>query len=114
MLGQKNQEIMIISAYNTCKNTAEDGRTIAGQLVRAMHKEGSKKKHNLRWAFYQDIQEFILKEQQSGTEIILAMDANTKTSAEELKTLKLRTSLVDVFMTKHLATQHPKTYYRGK
>ena len=114
MVGQKNQEIMIISAYNTCKNTAEDGRTIAGQLVRAMHKEGSKRKHNLRRAFFQDIQDFILKEQLSGTEIILAMDANTKASAEELKTLRLRTNLVDVFLTKHPTMQHPKTYYRGK
>ena len=114
MVGQKNQEIMIISAYNTCKNTAEDGRTIAGQLVRAMHKEGSKRKHNLRRAFFQDIQDFILKEQLSGTEIILAMDANTKASAEELKTLRLRTNLVDVFLTKHPTMHHPKTYYRGK
>ena len=114
MLGQKNQEIMIISAYNTCKNTAEDGRTIAGQLVRAMHKEGSKRKYNLRRAFFQDIQEFILKERQDGTEIILSMDANTKASAEELKTLKLSTNLVDIFAIKHPTTQHPKTYYRGK
>ena len=115
MLGQNNQEIMIISAYNTCKNTAEDGRTIAGQLVRAMHKEGgNKKKYNLRRAFFQDIQDFILKEQQNGTEIILSMDANTNASAEELKTLKLRTSLVDAFKIKHPTLQHPKTYYRGK
>ena len=43
---------MIISAYNTCKSAAEDGRTIAGQLVREMHKEGDKRKYNLQKAFF--------------------------------------------------------------
>ena len=108
------QEIMILSAYNTCRNAPEDGRTIAGQLVRAMHKEGSKKQHNLRKAFFDDIQDFISNEQRRGTEIILAMDASTMATSEELKKLKVNTSLVDVFMTKYPTTQHPKTYYRGQ
>ena len=114
MLGKNQQEIMILSAYNTCKNAAEDGNTIAGQLVRAMHKDGSQKKHNIRKAFYRDIQEFILKEQRQGTEIILAMDANTPATADELKMLKLNTGMVDVFTTKHPTTQQPKTYFRGQ
>jgi hypothetical protein len=38
VLGRRQQEIMFISAYNTCKQAPEDGRTIAGQLVRAIHK----------------------------------------------------------------------------
>ena len=114
LLGKNQQEVMIVSAYNTCRNAAEDGRTIAGQLVRAMHKEGSNKKHNLRKAFYSDMQDFILKEQRQGTEIILAMDANTPPTSEELKMLRLNTSLVDVFKTKHPTTKHPKTYFRGQ
>ena len=113
MLGKNMQEIMIISAYNTCKNAAEDGRTIAGQLVRAMDKEGNNGKYNLRKAFYKDLQEFIINETKQGTEIILAMDSNTTATSEELKTLKLHTSLVDVYEIKHPTKLHPRTYYRG-
>ena len=54
---EKIQEVMIISAYNTCKSAAEDGRTIAGQLVREMHKEGDKRKYNLQKAFFIDMQD---------------------------------------------------------
>jgi hypothetical protein len=32
LLGKKMSEIMIVSAYNICKNSAEEGSTIAGQL----------------------------------------------------------------------------------
>ena len=114
MAGKKMQEVMVVSAYNTCKSAAEDGRTIAGQLVREMHKEGDKRKYNLRKAFFKDLKDFITKEHKQGTEIILAMDANTPASAEELKTLKLQTRMVDVFKVKHPTKQHPKTYYRGQ
>ena len=114
MVGKRMQEVMIISAYNTCRNAAEDGRTIAGQLVRAMHKEENEKKFNLHKSFFQDLQEFIVMEHKQGTEIILAMDANTAATSEELKTLKLRTNMVDVFKVKHPTKEHPKTYYRGK
>ena len=113
LIGKDMQEIMIISAYNTCKNAAVDGRTIAGQLVRAMHKANNNSKFNLRKAFFQDMQEFILKEINQGTEIILAMDANTPDTAEELQTLKLHTSMLDVYKIKHPKKQHPRTYYRG-
>ena len=114
MVGKGEQEVMIVSAYNTCKNTAEDGGTIAGQLVRAMHKEGHNKRFNLRKAFFGDLQDFLVKEQEQGTEIILAMDANTAATAEELKTLQLNTNLVDAFKVKHPTKNHPKTYYRGQ
>jgi hypothetical protein len=33
MTGKGRQEVMMISAYNTCSNAPEDGQTIAGQLV---------------------------------------------------------------------------------
>ena len=114
MQGRANQEIMIISAYNTCKGTAEDGNTIAGQLVRAIYRDGNKKQSNLRKAFFQDIQDFIQIEQRKGTEVILAMDANTKASAEELKGLRLHTGMVDTFKIKHPTKIHPKTYHRGQ
>lgn len=113
LLGKKMQEIMIISAYNTCKNTAEDGSTVAGQLRRAMHKQGDRVK-SLRDLFFKDLQEFVVKEQQNGTEIILAMDANTNATAKELRTLQLQTSLVDVFKIKHPMKEHPRTYFRGQ
>ena len=114
MIGKRGQEIMIISAYNTCRNTPEDGGTIAGQLVRSMHKEGHNKRFNLRKSFFNDLQKFLLKEQESGTEIVLAMDANTEATAEELKTLKLNANLVDTFEIKHPNIKHPKTFHRGK
>ena len=113
MIGKNSQEIMIISAYNICKNSLEDGRTIAGQLVRTMHKDNNKGKYNLRRSFFKDLQDFITKESKQGTEIVLAMDANTAPTAEELRTFKLQTSLVDVFTIKHPTKQHPRTYYRG-
>jgi hypothetical protein len=113
MIGRGQQEVMIISAYNTCKNAMEDGRTIAGQLVRVMHQDGTKKYHNLRKAFYDDLQDFVLKEQRQGTEIILAMDANTEPTAQELTTLRTNTNMVDAFATKHPTMDHPKTYFRG-
>ena len=112
-LGKNMTKIMVISAYNTCKNVAEDGSTIAGQLRRAMHKNGDNKK-NLRNSFFTDLQEFIVREKKEGTEIILGMDANTNAKAEELKTLRLHTSLVDVFKVKHPTKEHPRTYFRGK
>ena len=114
MQGRDKLEIMILSAYNTCKNAAEDGNTIAGQLMRAIHKEGCTKHHNLRKAFYHDLQEFIQNEQKKGIEIILAMDANTMATAEELQTIKLHTGMVDAFTMKHPTKQHPKSYYRGQ
>ena len=114
MVGKRGLEVMVISAYNTCKNTAEDGGTIAGQLVRALHKDGHKKRFNIRKAFFNDLQEFLLKQQEQGTEIVLAMDANTAATAEELKTLKLNTNLIDVFTTKHPTKTQPKTYFRGQ
>ena len=113
LLGKKMQEIMIISAYNICKNTAEDGNTIAGQLRRAMHKNGVNEK-SLRTLFFKDLQNFIIEEQKKGTEIILAMDANMSATAEELKTLRLHTSMVDAFMIKHPKKQHPRTFFRGQ
>jgi exonuclease III len=113
MTGKKMQEIMIISAYNTCRNAPEDGKTIAGQLVRAMHKDKNKSKYNLRQAFFRDIQEFILEETKKGTEIVLSMDANTSATAEELNTLKLNTNMSDVYTTKHPTKEHPRTYHRG-
>ena len=113
LLGKKMQEVMIISAYNTCKNTAEDGNTIAGQLRRAMHKN-SKNTKSLRNSFFKDLQEFIVEEKKTGTEIILAMDANACATSEELKTLRLHTSLVDAFKVKHPNKQHPRTYFRGQ
>ena len=113
LLGKNMQEIMIISAYNICKNSAEDGSTIAGQIRRAMHKNGDNKK-SLRNSFFKDLQDFIVKEKKEGTEVILAMDANTSATAEELKTLRLHTNLVDVFKVKHPNKEHPRTYFRGK
>ena len=113
LLGKKMQEIMIISAYNTCKNAAEDGGTIASQLRRAMHKNGEKAKP-LRNLFFQDLQKFIIEERKQGTEIVLAMDANTITDSEELKTLRLHTGMVDVFKVKHPGKRQPRTYFRGQ
>jgi hypothetical protein len=112
IIGKKNQEIMIISAYNTCKNTGEDGNTIAAQLRRVMHKKGEGPRV-LRNAFFQDIQDFIIEEIKNETLIVLAMDANTKATAEELKTLKMKTSLVDAFQVKHPDRKHPRTFHRG-
>jgi hypothetical protein len=114
MVGKRGQEVMIISAYNTCKNAPADGRTIAGQLVRAMHHAGSNKQHDLRKSFYDDIQDFILNEIRKGTEVILSMDANTSATSEELATLRVNTNMVDAFKTKHPTMSHPKTYYRGR
>ena len=93
LTGKGDQEVMIISAYNTCKNAPDDGGTIAGQLLRQMHRDGEKKRFNLRQAFFNDLQEVLNKEQEKGTEIVLAMDANTEATSEELKTLLLNTNI---------------------
>jgi hypothetical protein len=114
MVGKGGQEVMIISAYNTCKGTSEDGNTIAGQLVRAMHQDSTKKQHDLRKAFFDDIQSYIINEKQKGTEIILAMDANTHPTSDELLTLRTNTTMVDAFLTKHPTIKHPKSYFRGQ
>jgi hypothetical protein len=56
LVGKKQQELMIISAYNTCEHAAEDGGTIAGQLRRALRETG-KQKQTLRNLFYSDLQD---------------------------------------------------------
>jgi hypothetical protein len=113
LAGKRQQEVMIVSAYNTCMQAAEDTGTIAGQLRRVLHKEGDNKQ-TLRNLFYKDIKEFIIQARQKGTEIILAMDANTGAQSEELKTLRVGTGLVDAFKCKHKEKQHPRTYFRGR
>lgn len=79
-----------------------------------MHQKGTNKQHNLRKFFYEDLQVFINQEQQQGTEIVLAMDANTEPTAEELVAFWQDTNLVDAFLTKHPTLTHPRTYYRGR
>jgi hypothetical protein len=114
MHGRGEQEIMLISAYNVCKNATLDGSTIAGQLIRAMHKDSKIRQDNIRKKFFEDIQDFLQDEQRKGMEIVLAMDINTASTAKELQELKRNTGMVDVFSTKHPTMQHPKTYYRGQ
>jgi hypothetical protein len=110
---KKMREIMIISAYNTCKDAKEDGGTIVGQLRRAMHEWG-KAACSLQNSFYHDLQKFIIKERKKGVEIVLAIDANTIATAEELKMLRLNTGLRDTFKVKHPNLRHPRTYFRGQ
>jgi exonuclease III len=65
-----------------------------------MHKKGERVR-SLRNQFYHELQKFIIEETKKGTEIILAMDANTEANSEQLKMLRMTTGLKDAFTIKH-------------
>jgi hypothetical protein len=115
MLGKHGRQIILVSAYQVCKQQANrvGARTAFAQQLSLLRRNG--KDCSPRKSFFDDLDAKIEEWREKNYEIILSGDLNEElgTDVDGFARLSAKWDLVEIIQHHHGTTQEPPTYARG-